>query len=206
MGISSYKVYTMTSHIPAYILYQCPKCRNNVISTGSYDEAARYSDENLLETKKGMAALEKRKEAAEDTLRDKVTDRAEQLRMIAVPVAYDFRSVQCRCPKCGHSSLKRWGSSKNLTLKIAGVFAALGVFAGLIIGHVGFGASLFTAFFAMLIGYGLSELVVYCVDGLIIKSMIRKGVPPYASVSLPLLWEKTEEFPAYKGVEFSVGE
>lgn len=203
--MSVYHVYTKTSHIPTFVLYQCQKCKSVVSTLGAYDVSTVYSDRGA--TRKRLA---KRVEQADNDLQ---MQREAQMNYLqkAVTKAYDdYDKIQCKCPKCGHISLARISNSSRIAFFISvGIVAILLIY--LIIKMISesssgiWGTILGGLFFSFFLVGLLSGLIAWVLSRITKAQMavVCKQYPPLITSDRNLLIQEAKTIPAYKNADFS---
>ena len=200
-----YHVYTKTSHIPTFVLYQCPKCKSVVSTAGVYDVSTAYSDRGA--TKKRLA---QRVEKADNDLQMQREAQTSYLQRAATKVYDDYDKIQCKCPKCGHLSLTRISNSSRTALFISIGIAAI-LLICLIIKLISesssgiWGTILGGLFFAFVLAGLLSNFLNWVLSKItkVQMAVICKQYPPLISSDRNLLIQEAKTIPAYRNADFS---
>ena len=203
--MSVYHVYTKTSHIPTFVLYQCQRCKSITSTVGSYDVSTVYSDRGA--TKKRLA---QRVEEADADLQMQREAQIKYLQRAVTKVYDDYDKIKCKCPKCGHLSLSRISSPDRTAFYISIACAAV-LLIYLIVselsspsgGSVGtiIGALVGSFFFAGLLSTFLSWIFTKITKAQM--AVLCKQYPPLICSDRNQLIQEAKTMPAYKNADFS---
>ena len=204
--MSVYHVYTKSAQIPIFVLYECPKCKSIVTTTGVYDVSVSYSDRGATRKRFG-----KRQAAAIDQLVNERNAQSDLLRREATPVHHDYQKVKCKCPKCGHASLSKITNQQKLafylSIAIVAIFWIVYLIKGTTQQSIRFEVgALIGGIFLSLVAVGLISMFLEWVLNQIIKAQVaalcRKATPMICS-NRDILMEEAKRMPAYKDADFS---
>lgn len=200
-----YHVYTKTSHIPTFVLYQCQKCKSIVTTVGTYDVSTAYSDRGA--TPKRLA---KRIEEADSDLQMQREAQSKYLQREVTKIYEDYSKIRCKCPKCGHLSLSRISNPYRIafytSIAIVGILW-LYLIIDKISKHSNFDVeTIIGGLFLSLAIVGWLSMIIKSIFTKITKAQMAdvcKQYPPLLSSDRNLLIHEAKTITAYKDVDFS---